>query len=336
VHVLAGNFPTRQRCTIYLVPLDGDGHGAPPAKVFADLLRRWFLLEVSLLKAPTKAVEALERDARGCGYGSQIECPSAHELLYSIRPRDAFIVLGYTMEDICNTAKGFGFLFGEADLDKGVGLFSFARYSDGVDRSSPRFLRRCGMVLCHEATHCFGVRHCVYASCIMNGSNHLEESESRPFACCPIDVRKIQLTLDQAKVHGRDTPPIDLAARQRGLIEFFDEHGLADDARFARNVLGSLTGQPVPDPEPAAAPAAAKHAAKPEEQAEPPAPPPAVARQRTISELLEGVEIGKPLVRRQSSGLCAAGEESPRDAPMPAEVKRMPSHDIGLLTRAYA
>ena len=311
------------------MPLDGDGNGAPPAKVFADLLTRWFLLEVSVLKAATKDVERLDRDARGCGYGPQIECPSAHELLYSIRPRDAFIVLGYTMEDICNTAKGFGFLFGEADLDKGVGLFSFARYSDGVDRHSPRFLRRCGMVLCHEATHCFGVRHCVYASCIMNGSNHLEESESRPFACCPVDVRKIQLTLDQAKVHGRDTPPIDLVARERGLIEFFDEHGLTDDARFARNVLSSLTGQPVPEPEPSAATAVAKPEGQPEL-------PPPIAKQKTISELLEGVEIGKPLVRRQSSGLCAAGGESPLDAPMPAEVKRMPSHDIGLLTKAYA
>ena len=66
-----------------------------------------------------------------------------------------------------------------SDLDKGVGLFSFARYTDGVSSGSPTFLRRCGMVLCHEATHCFGVRHCVYASCLMNGSNHLEESESR-------------------------------------------------------------------------------------------------------------------------------------------------------------
>ena len=69
-----------------------------------------------------------------------------------------------------------------SDLDKGVGLFSFARYTDGVSSSSTTFLRRCGMVLCHEATHCFGIRHCVYASCLMNGSNHLEESESRASA----------------------------------------------------------------------------------------------------------------------------------------------------------
>ena len=27
----------------------------------------------------------------------------------------------------------------------------------------------------------------------MNGSNHLDESESRPFAICPVDLRKLQL-----------------------------------------------------------------------------------------------------------------------------------------------
>ena len=52
--------------------------------------------------------------------------------------RDAFIVLGYTMEDICNSSSGFGFLFGEANLERGVGRFSFARYADGVSRTSAR------------------------------------------------------------------------------------------------------------------------------------------------------------------------------------------------------
>ena len=73
-------------------------------------------------------------------------------VMHAHKPRDAFIVIGYTMEDICNSRSGFGFLFGEANLDLSVGLFSFARYADDVPRASPRFLRRCGMVLCHEAT----------------------------------------------------------------------------------------------------------------------------------------------------------------------------------------
>ena len=241
------NFPTKTGRKIYLMPL-GDVAGAPPPRVFADLLQRWFLLDAEVMKPPkAEALAALERDEEGCGYGPQIECPSAHALLHRLKPRDAFVVLGYTMSDICNTAKGFGFLFGEADLDKGVGLFSFARYADGVAPESPRFLRRCGMVLCHEAFHLFGVRHCVYASCIMNGSNHLDESESRPFALCPVDLRKLQLTLDQAKVNGRDQPPIDLVARERGLLLFYEAHGLHEDARFSRGVISALTGQPEPE-----------------------------------------------------------------------------------------
>ena len=145
----------------------------------------------------------------------------------------------------------------QANLDMGVGLFSFARYTDDVAPSSPRFLRRCGMVLCHEALHLFGIKHCVYAKCVMNGSNHLEEADARPFAVCPVDLRKLQLTLDQARLDGKDTKPVDLAARERGLCAWFERYGLAEDARFSRGILGALTGVREPEAEPASVPAAA-------------------------------------------------------------------------------
>lgn len=236
------SFPTRQRSKIYLMPL-GDVSRAPPASVFADLLKRWFGLDVSVMKPPSKAqLASLERDPSGCGYGPQIETPSASKLLASLKPKDAFCIIGYTMEDICDSAKGFGFLFGQAYLDLSVGIFSFARYSDDVDLASPRFLRRCGMVLCHETLHLFGVKHCVYASCVMNGSNHLDESESRPFALCPVDLRKLALTLDQAKLQGRETPPTDLLARERALMDWFEANGLEEDARFARQLVDGLAG----------------------------------------------------------------------------------------------
>ena len=134
------------------------------------------------------------------------------------------------MEDICDTQNGFQFLFGQAQLDKGVGIFSFARYAD--DSPSPaRFLKRCGMVLVHEAFHLFGVKHCVFALCIMNGSNHLDESERRPFAMCPVDLRKLASTLDDSKIYSQ---PVDLEQRERSLLDFFEKHGLDDDARFTR------------------------------------------------------------------------------------------------------
>lgn len=279
------SFPTTQAAKIYLLPL-GDVSNAPSPKVLRELVQLWFLLDVEILPSPSaKAIAALERDPDGCGYGPQIENPSAFALIHAAKPKDAFIVLGYTMEDICDTAKGFGFLFGQAHLDLGVGLFSFARYSDDVEYTSPQFLRRCGMVLCHEASHLFGVRHCVYASCIMNGSNHLDEAESRPFALCPVDLRKIELTLHQAKLQGRDTPPVDLVARERALAAFFDAHGLHDDARFSRMCVSALTGRVEPEPTPAAAGGGS-------------ASPLASVRQ------LSG-EPTKPLIARQPSGLCA-------------------------------
>ena len=318
------NFPTRVCRKIYLLPL-GDVSGAPAPAVLTELLRLWFCLEVELMKPlPAKALAAIERDEDGCGYGAQIECPSAQKVIHAHKPRDAFIVIGYTMEDLCNSSSGFGFLFGEANLDLSIGLFSFARYADDVPRSSPRFLRRCGMVLCHEASHLFGIKHCVYASCVMNGSNHLEESESRPFALCPVDLRKIQLTLDQAKVNGKDTPPVDLLARQRGLVAFFDAHGLVDDARFGRGLLSALTGEPEPDPEGAEA-----AAAPPPEGPSPPEPPPPEPPRplRQLSD--QGL---KPLVTpgdgqpdappRRAEPACRAGRADPAAGAAAAESRQ--------------
>jgi len=31
----------------------------------------------------------------------------------------------------------------------------------------------------HEIGHMFGIHHCVHFSCLLNGSNHLEESKGK-------------------------------------------------------------------------------------------------------------------------------------------------------------
>jgi len=44
----------------------------------------------------------------------------------------------------------------------------------------------------HEIGHMFGLKHCVFYDCVMNGSNHLEESKKRTFHLCPVCLRKLQ------------------------------------------------------------------------------------------------------------------------------------------------
>jgi hypothetical protein len=40
----------------------------------------------------------------------------------------------------------------------------------------------------------FGIEHCVWFRCLLNGSNHFAESDARPSHLCPVDLRKLQLS----------------------------------------------------------------------------------------------------------------------------------------------
>lgn len=55
-----------------------------------------------------------------------------------------------------------------------------------------QLLRRAMKVSAHELIHTFGVHHCIYYECLMNGSNHLDEADARPMELCPADLRKMQ------------------------------------------------------------------------------------------------------------------------------------------------
>lgn len=47
----------------------------------------------------------------------------------------------------------------------------------------------------HEIGHMFGIRHCQWLSCVMQGSNHLEESDRRPLDLCPICLHKLHTSV---------------------------------------------------------------------------------------------------------------------------------------------
>ncbi len=81
-----------------------------------------------------------------------------------------------------------------------TGVFSFKRYDpafygmDGPDRMQKLLYSSCG-VMVHEIAHMFGLKHCVYYECRMNGSNSYGESCRKTRYFCPICERKLQLVL---------------------------------------------------------------------------------------------------------------------------------------------
>jgi archaemetzincin len=149
-------------------------------------------------------------------------------------PPDAWCVLGVTVCDLY-PHDTWSFVFGEALLGDRVGVFSVARYDPafyGKPVDDPSLLvRRSCKVLAHEACHMFGMQHCVFFNCLMNGSNHLAESDRRPLHLCPVDLRKLQWTLG-----------FDVTDRYRRLLAFWREAGVDDEAAWIQRRLNFIEG----------------------------------------------------------------------------------------------
>ncbi|KDR74050.1 hypothetical protein GALMADRAFT_212230 [Galerina marginata CBS 339.88] len=74
----------------------------------------------------------------------------------------------------------------------------------------------------HELGHCFGIDHCVYYACSMQGSSSLAEDARQPPYLCLVDLAKI------LRASGTTAD-----ARYRALLAFCDQHWHADVHLFA-------------------------------------------------------------------------------------------------------
>merc|ERR1719313_365458 len=168
------------------------------------------------------------------GFGTQLLCGDIHEHLKGVRERKkAFVAVGFTMYDLYPKEE-WNFVFGQARPGDGTGVFSFARYHStpaGFAVTPAVFLRRCIQVLCHEVGHLFGIQHCVWWLCVMNGSNGDWESDGRPLALCPTDLAKLHACLG-----------FDLAEREAALSAVLTAVGSPQLAAFHEQ-QGSLLAE---------------------------------------------------------------------------------------------
>lgn len=224
------------RNKIYLLPI-----GAFPLKTSPslDLLSEFTSL---YFVAETKVLSALDLQAltitHRTNQHTQKQQYLTGDLLNIIKknlPNDGYCILGITMEDLY-PGPAWNFVFGEATLTDRAGVFSFARYAPtnlgepGNTDSLKLVLKRSCKVLAHETAHMFGLFHCVFYSCLINGSNHLMESDSRPMHECPVCLRKLQSTI------GFD--PID---RYRAMLEFCRKNGFDDETSWLTRHLKFLS-----------------------------------------------------------------------------------------------
>ncbi len=75
----------------------------------------------------------------------------------------------------------------------------------------------------------FGLAHCTYFNCLMNGSNHLVEADRRPLHLCPVCLRKLQWSIG-----------FDVLKRYSALEGICRVNGFTDEADWLTRRLKNL------------------------------------------------------------------------------------------------
>lgn len=157
----------------------------------------------------------------------QYDASALLDFLAERRPEGALCYTGLCDRDLI-TDDLDNYLFGLGRFSSGLGVYSFTRFHHpGVDETL--YLERALQVLNHEIGHAFGLEHCIYFMCSMNGANHLPEGDTHPVHYCPLCLRKLQHCL------GFDVP-----ARYEALQAFYAEHGLEAEAEWVAGQLEHL------------------------------------------------------------------------------------------------
>jgi archaemetzincin len=215
--------PSAVRTTMYVQPL-----GAfDPARAVAVEATAAFL--GAFYGVPVRSLERMElawvphwaRRLHPFTGEEQVLTKAVLRLLGRKKPADAVAVLALTTSDLW-PGKGWNFVFGQASLRKGVGVWSLHRLGD-PRREPETFLLRTVKIAVHETGHMLGIRHCTGFSCGMNGANHRDEADNQPLWFCPEDEMKIWWGCRAVAIE-----------RYRRLAELAARYGLEREADFWR------------------------------------------------------------------------------------------------------
>lgn len=104
--------------------------------------------------------------------------------------------------------------------------------------SSPLWLGRMCRTASHELGHCFGMAHCVYYACSMQGSASVCEDARQPPYLCPVDLAKVLSATSTSA-----------SLRYRALLNFCEREELKETLFFApfaawiKSRLNSVDGE---------------------------------------------------------------------------------------------
>jgi archaemetzincin len=169
--------------------------------------------------ASDKSIPEWGRRWRTEGY-EQLYAPYILDsMLKNKMPEKGIASMAISEKDLFPSAD-WNFVFGLASYENRVGVSSIFRLEDEhLDSSNfTKTLLRLIKVTTHEIGHMLSLHHCTHARCVMNGSNHLGETDATPARACSECQKKLlwNLRYDNGK-------------RLQELTAFFGANGLLEE-----------------------------------------------------------------------------------------------------------
>lgn len=129
----------------------------------------------------------------------------------------------------------WNYVFGESYMNIGIGTFSTYHFNidnllkadqsfKNVQIYKDNFFRMICHIAVHEIGHMFGIEHCVYYACNMNGCMSIFELVQQPTYLCPIDLRKLQYVMN-----------LDVAKRHELLKKFYEENDFIREVIYSKS-----------------------------------------------------------------------------------------------------
>jgi archaemetzincin len=218
--------PSDERRTIYILPLGKfDRTQQKIVELTMDFMGRFFSLPMKLLPAQSLNEQLSKENYRIHPGWRARQIKTGYVLDEILRPQlpsDAAAMIAFTSEDLYPDETMY-YVFGQASFENRVGVWSLYRLNYAADKHKDfnLFLSRTLKIAAHETGHMFSMAHCTKYECVMSGTNHLGETDRRPFDVCPECMAKISW--------GMNYEP---QTRYERLAEFFRENNLKNESEF--------------------------------------------------------------------------------------------------------
>ncbi len=216
--------PSESCKTIYIKPI---GEFDSLQRIEIDLMKKYltifFQLNVKIEKIlPNTIISDSKKRTLSDGNQQILAGYILDSLLKPYKKKDAIVTMAITEKDLYPKPE-WNFVFGLASYFDGVGVTSMYRFNDKklTQNNFKKSLTRLLKTSSHEIGHMFGLSHCVYANCVMNGSNSLVETDSRTLRLC---------SLCQEKLHSNIS--YDNEKRLNELLHFLQENNLDEEYKI--------------------------------------------------------------------------------------------------------